>query len=279
MTEVFDCNDLRDALLSGASLDDPQVRAHVQGCAGCAELLAEDAALGHALAAAPAAAPEIDLSGMLAGLDGALAQEQSKLAWLRNRPTTVRIAAVVGLGLVIALIGGAAKMRPDLPVYPVARLALTVLGYVALMAVAAVVALRPMYRPALPRGVAAGLLALAVVVPFLIAGMPQAHADFTASLAGTGDELIPRAFACFRYGVMLSLPVFAVAAFADRNALRAGLLPVLLGAAAGLIGVVSLELHCPITEPAHLLLGHATVAACLALIALGIGALRRRKSV
>ena len=276
MTEVFDCKDLRDALMKGASLDDPRLRAHVRECEGCAELMAEDASLGHALAAVPAM-PEMDLSGMLAGLDDALGREESKLAWLRNRSTTARIAAVVGVGVLLVLVGGAAKIRPDISAYPLPRLILTVVVYLSLVGLAAVIAFRPLYQKPVPRAVLYALIGVAALLPFVVASMPQAHAHIAGTPLGNGADFIPRAFACFRYGVALSLPVLVLAALADRGAFRIGVWPVLLGAAAGLIGTVALELHCPITEPIHLLLGHASIAMFVGILALAVRVVRKQK--
>ena len=45
-----------------------------------------------------------------------------------------------------------------------------------------------------------------------------------------------------------------------------------------LVGLIVLELHCPITQPAHLLLGHAPLTVVLAALLAGVSWARCRVS-
>jgi hypothetical protein len=58
---------------------------------------------------------------------------------------------------------------------------------------------------------------------------------------------------------MLGLPVLLVAFAVRRAEVDGAALGALAGVAAGLTGNLALQVHCPITHTAHLLIGHATL--------------------
>ena len=98
------------------------------------------------------------------------------------------------------------------------------------------------------------------LAPLLLAGlylMPVAHTDPLASAQpqGAGAVLL-RALPCLGVGMSIALiGSIALRAF-DRGGSRA---LVLLASAGGVAANLLLLLHCPLTAPAHLLLGHLGV--------------------
>ena len=271
----MECADIRDALARGETPKGPELDAHVSTCEGCAELLADDGTLGLGLGSVRAAKPRQDLSALLDDTIGQIARETGPIAWLRSRPTPARIALALAA---VALVGGgvlAFKRRPDFDVYPLSRLVAAVGAYALVIGVAVRVALRPLHARLLPMAFRMGVVAAAILIPFAIAAAPAAHGAHLASLAGAGSDLVPRAAQCFLFGSALALPALALLWALDRGGHRA--LPTALASAgaAGLMGIVALELHCPITHPIHLMAGHAAVCATLVLAYAVVTARRR----
>jgi hypothetical protein len=130
------------------------------------------------------------------------------------------------------------------------------------------VGLRGLHRPPLGASLRGAILGAAVGVPLALALIAPAHVSHPASLGGGGDELIRRAVACLVFGVACGAPVLAGAWFVGRSTL--GSAPLAVAAGAGVAGALALQLHCPITAPPHLLLGHATVVPLVLGVALGV---------
>lgn len=232
-------------------------------CPGCAELVADEGLLGLELGRAGSGGAELDIGALLQRVEGEIARERGTIAWLRSRPTPLRVmlgvagAALVALGVVLL------RHRVDLAVYPLGRLVAAVGAYALLAGVAVRSALRPLQQHALPRLFHRTVIAAAVLVPFAVAASPAAHFVHPASLAGAGDDLLPRAVQCFLFGGAVALPALGLLFALDRGAHHAWSTALASAAAAGLIGILALELHCPITHPIHLVAGHATVGAAL----------------
>jgi len=229
---------------------------HVTACPACAAVAAAGPSLVRALDEPSDAAPTAPaLDGMLAALEASIDRERGPAAWLRSRPTPVRLAvAALGSGLVPLLVWLAWR-RVDAAAHPGDRLALEIAAVLVPAALLLAVGLWPLHRPAWPRWVEPLALGLAVLALLLGPALGPAHHDHPASLGGTGAQLVPRATACLITGTVLALPVLAWL-FAPR---RGGERAWLLGGLAGLLGALSIFLHCPIVAPVHLLLGHVTV--------------------
>ncbi len=261
MTKVSTCATVRDFLVSGSESPTAELRAHAEGCAPCAELLRDDAALGHGLAPAIAGGETpAELQALRAGLGQALAAEQGLGARLRSLSTPARRTAVAALGLALLAFVVLATARADLAVYPVARLGPTLVAYLALAVTAGHFALSPLQRPLPPLWARVGVVVAAVLLPVVVAALPAAHAAHSASVGGTGADLVPRAAACFSFGSVLAAPLLVLVALSARAPRGVAAVAPLFGVAAGLIGTAALELHCPLTAPAHLVVGHAAVA-------------------
>lgn len=259
----MDCTEAQRRILE-ADTDAAELRQHLMGCPACAALAEDDGALARWLAEGRAAEPVP--SGLVAAVQQDLVRERRPLARLRSLATGTRIAlAVLGGVLILAL--GLLKLRPDIGTYPVLRLALE-LGSLGLVGLgAAWLWLRPLHRPALPVWMTTALVVLALLLPWAISALPPAHLDHPASLGGTGDDLVRRATACFVYGALLGLPLALFLALLGRSARRLVRFAVLPAAAGALAGLVSLNLHCPLTSPVHLLAGHAPIVLVLLMLA------------
>jgi vacuolar-type H+-ATPase subunit I/STV1 len=206
----------------------------------------------------------------LAGLHAALDAEGpvERVAALSSR---TRWGAAVGLLLGLVGLVLLTSRRADLSVYPLGRMALDLSLLLVPFGLALSGALRPLSRPmkwGAPR-VAAVVVGIVAVVVAL--SLPVAHALHPASSEGVGDAFVRRASACFGFGL-----VYAAIATVGMGVLSRGArwLPGTLGVwAAGMVGMVALYFHCPITHPEHLWAGHATVVVPVLLAA---WALRRR---
>ncbi len=264
MTDMSTCQHLHRALRAGESPSE-ELLAHAEGCEACAELLANDAELAQAMLSGEA--EESAASGeALSRLRSALEAESSGLNALRGWSTARRVAVVGGVAAVLLTVVALFSLRGDIDVYPRLRLYATVATYVALVVALVRLGLWRFDRALPPRMAEWGLLAIAIIVPVAFVTFPQAHMAHPLSVVGVGDDLIPRAVGCFLYGSGVGLVMGGVALRLAREPKSAR--PVFLILAAGLLGVAALELHCALTAPIHLGLGHTTVA-----IVAGVGAL------
>jgi hypothetical protein len=154
--------------------------------------------------------------------------------------------------------------RPDIDVYPALRMLLITSTLLVLLGVALREGLRPLQRASI--GAHGLLLVLALFIPIVLAALPAAHSAHALSVGGVGQSLIPRALACFVFGVALGLPLLVSMRAMDRLEHATVTRALWAAAATGLLGNLSLSLHCPLTHPAHLLLGHASVGIALAAV-------------
>lgn len=251
------CEDVRDALVAGRKPTDAELVEHARGCEQCATLLANEAALGRSLATAGSGG-ELD-AALWGELERELGAETGAHAWLRSRPTPVRLGlALGGVALVTAL--GLRHLRPHWDTLSKPVLGAWLVAFAGVAALALRVAL-PALDVAAPRRRA--VLAAAF-------GLPVVYAALGAASFG-GPPLVAAPFfgaalSCFVYGTLLSLPLVALVWLLDRGAGSRS--RVLAGAAAcGLAANAALLLHCPATDPAHLLAGHGAIGVALALVA------------
>lgn len=182
-----------------------------------------------------------------------------------------------GLGALVAVaVSFFLSRRVDWDVYPVGRLAL-VLGVLSVAWVyAATRSNIPLDRPT--RGPIAGAswVLLGLAVPLVFSLMPAAHADHSLSLAGVADDFIPRAVGCLVWGTLTALPATFIILATDRQPSRQR--RILAGVIGGLLGNITLQLHCPLTSPMHLVTSHATVGLVLVLVGVGFVLIAARRS-
>jgi len=210
------------------------------------------------------AAP-VDLAALERGLRDHLDRERGPLAWLRSRSRPARVLLLLGFAVAVAALTWLVAGRADLATYPRTRMIATLAWFAAAAGAAAWLALRPIYLPRPARSTTALVLGFAVLGPLVTAVLPAAP---TAAAIIAAENLWSWAYGCFACGVTAGLAALLFARAVDRGGSLATGQLALAAAAAGLVGNAALQLHCPINQPLHLLLGHATVPLGLLLGAL-----------
>jgi hypothetical protein len=219
--------------------------------------------LARRLAAGRREPPAGAFDELFAGVSGAVRAEHGPAAWLRSRPTETRIALALGAALVIAVFELLFKPRVDLDVYPLTTLLMEIALYGLVLGLAIRVSLRPLQRRAPAQWVRVLVMLLALGVPVLFASLAPAHTAHPASIEGIGDQLVPRALRCFGFGAVLGGLMLVLLRALDRGAHGAVGIVIVAAPLAGLTANLALHLHCPITHPAHLFAGHATIGFAL----------------
>jgi len=244
----MDCAEIRESFLSGAPPPNDVLDAHLAGCSHCRELFEQNAELGRSLASAALAAPV--MADFFDQIEARVAKETGLRAWLRSRPSKLRFLVLALSALLAVAVGAGLKLRPDIALYPSARL----LALLALYSFGVLLAFKRelfLAGPGRPFADHALLALGALGLPFLLAFAPATDQVRVPGLAG--------AFGCFSYGALLTLPTALLIWALDRDD-RPSLRTVLLSAAAlGLSANLLLELHCPNGELSHVLLGHASL--------------------
>jgi hypothetical protein len=213
-----------------------------------------------------------DVSGDWSALQQELASEGG-LGAARGLPTTVRLAVAVGLALALAALVFFGTRRPDFAVIPVGRLLADVALLLVPLLLLVAAFMHPIYRPPLSPKLRWSFVGLAAIAVLVSALLPAAHLDHPASLQGGGEDFVPRAVACFGFGVSLGLPMLLGLRLLGRQGTgwRRFVPSMVVAGAAVLAGCLGLYLHCPITLSKHLLAGHAAVWIPFAALALLLG--------
>lgn len=275
MPRRVDCDEITDLIRAGKQLD-AEAQAHVQGCELCTALIGEGASVAEVLRQASSGL-ESDLETMAAALRQDLEREES--TWfgkLRSLATPQRLTLVLMVMLALIVYVWLGPRRADIAEYPARRmlLVLTTLGIVGLGGLSlALESLSERPRPT-PR-LAYFLFGLAL--PTALAALPAAHVAHPASTQGLGADLMPRALACLLWGTAIALPVILLLRGLDRFEGGHSGRSALIAVVGGLFGNIALQLHCPLTGPAHLLLGHATVSGLVLIVYFTAVALTRRR--
>jgi hypothetical protein len=254
----MDCTEIRDALLAGSHPSGPDVEAHARDCAACAELLADEGALGRAFSRSEA--PAVSGEELFASLERAVIAESGPRAWLRSRPTPVRAGVALLAGAAVVAVGGRPALGGGSPAATAPWIAL--FGLAATTCLWMLVA--PLGRPRPAPALRVALVASALALPFAYAALAWAPPLPPAGAVEIG--FAAQAVACFSYGTFLALPFLAVLWAIERSDRPIVLLLLGFGAVGGLAANAALALHCPNTEPSHLALGHATIGVALALL-------------
>lgn len=260
----MNCSDVHHAIREGRA-DEPSVLAHAETCDSCAELLAESGALGLALADLPVLPPVLEAPRPDRAW-AAIQSERGFWAWGRGLSTPVKaMGMVVTVVLVLAgVLWG--HPRPDLAAYPMDRMAL-VLGVLgAVLGIVAWARMRPLHRA--PLTWRTSLVLASVAIPLVVAGLDEAVTGHMASM--NKGPFWPVTINCFVTGSGLGLAVALLAQWFERRQQQPLVVVGLSAAAMGLTGNIAMQLFCPITDPMHLLLGHASIGVAWAIVAVGI---------
>ena len=238
------CDAVRDSLRASSALPSALLE-HVGSCELCT------AATHAELPVAPWGAQSVPLPS--------LADERGIRAWLREQPTRSRLLIAIGLAAAVPLFWLLAGRRVDFGVYPVGRLSLDLALLLAPMVLTFPLVFRPLHRRAVPQWVGPALVFSAVAAVAVLVTMPAAHWAHPASQLGVGDDRNARALACFMTGAGSAGPVLVGLWVLSRRGQPLWRLGTLAAVLAGMVGGLSVFIHCPLTSPTHLVLGHATV--------------------
>lgn len=193
------------------------------------------------------------------------AADAAPMFWWRSRPTRVRRAiGATGTALVIAT-GGLLALRSDFAQLPVIPTALVLGALLFLLGVALNDTLRPLHQP-MTSWTHGAVTAATLSATFLIAWLWPADVAETA-LSGPTAHL-----PCFFFGIAAGVPVYLLLRWLDRGPSNSVLTA---ACAAGLSANLVLQLHCPVDNTDHLLLGHFGAVAFIVL-ALGAARMLRR---
>lgn len=224
--------------------------------------LERDLAALRELAAAPDDhGPDDDvLAALRTRIEADQEAEKGLLGRLRSLPTTTRrlVAGAVALGF--TLLSGLLLPRPNLGQYPTLRMALILGAMAVLCGVAVWRILKPLHEPRPSATADRVLLVLGVLAPVLFACWPM-PAELRHEATGT---FVGRAMSCLAFGGVLGIPVLGLAVAMRRARVDGAAVAALAGVAAGLTANLGLQLHCPATDPSHILVSHASLVVLLA---------------
>lgn len=188
-----------------------------------------------------------------------------KLRGLRRGSRAALMALVVGLLTVIVVW---LTPRADLGQYPAAQMGVAV-GLLAMLTMGASWRLlRPLHLPAPRRHRTALLVGAAVAAPFVLALWPL---GYVGAPAGEGSAFVVACAKCLAFGGALGFPVGVFSHVMRRDHVGGAAVAGLGGVVAGLVGNLCLQVHCSITDPAHLLVGHAPLLVLFGALAAWVG--------
>src|ERR1700690_4239152 len=139
------CDETRRHLLRQDNLSEAALE-HLAHCAVCQEMMDLPTAI-ELESGSNANSGALDVSSLLSQTQLQLSRERGLLAWLRSRQTPLRIALAVSVALIPAGTQLAFSRRGDLGDYPLPRLLLAVVMYLAIVVFATRTLLSPLYRP------------------------------------------------------------------------------------------------------------------------------------
>lgn len=189
--------------------------------------------------------------------------EQQKPHWFAWR-TSVRYLSMLALvmtwvGLILSV-----KPRADLHQYPAPRMVL-ILALLGLgLLVQTWYLLRPLYKPAAPVWLSERLVPwVGLFLPLVLACWPLA-AEWSTYNPATTAHMLKDTLICLILGIVFAAPLIGLGYRLSRH-LSTGYL-LLSGAMGGLFGNMLLQLFCPKSTLAHMILGHGILGMILLLV-------------
>ena len=195
---------------------------------------------------------------LVARVREALAGEIGPAASLRALTTSLRVGAGVVVIALLSLVVLAVTPRHDLAAYPSLRMALALGIFAALGLMAVWTTLRPLHQPEVSTRGHLGLSFAVLASIVAMALLPDAYSGAGLHVH-VSAPVLDAAWRCLVFGVVTGAPFVLAARILDRAGLKGRTHLHFAGATAALTGNLTLQLHCPLTDPLHLLLGHATV--------------------
>jgi hypothetical protein len=187
-------------------------------------------------------------------LENTLGREHGLRAYLRSRPTDLRM----GLVLLVALLPAFPAFAHRPHIFSDVQSWVIVLVFLLGVILSSRGALPILGRPRssiLGLGTALGILAL----PLFLAWFPFTGASTSALPMANGGTFVTSALKCFFYGLSVSVPL-AVALWLTSREDTWPLRSLCFAAgAAGIAANLALHAHCVLTHPLHLFAGHATL--------------------
>jgi hypothetical protein len=247
-----DCAEIRQGFETGGVPSGPAVDEHLSWCPHCAELFGNQAALGRRLATLTSYPLQLT-AARLSATEALLAREHGPRAFLRSRSTRVRWALSLALPALL-LVRELVRKRVPWRELGTPRM----LGGLALLGLLGLVthgALRPLPLECRAARLRTTLALVAWCLPCMLWLAPEAR----ASAEEFSGSFVLRSLSCFGYGSALAAPSFALLWAFDRGVQIPFRVWALSAGAVGIVANLILLLHCPNTDPAHLLAGHFSI--------------------
>jgi hypothetical protein len=258
---TWSCDATRTRLFRQMTLP-AEAMEHIAQCALCQDMASVLPSTTFDEHEAPAS---IDVAAAYVQTRHRIGRERGVSAWLRSRGHAQQLTLGIALAVAPALIVSFVAHRADLRVYPTWRLGVFVAGLLFASLLTLQALLRPLYVPRsrTSEGVSS---VLAFGLPLLLGVLAPAHAVALDHGDPSTQTVVSQAYACLRLGILVGLPSLLLLLAMDRvqharfrfTALAAGL--------GGVVGNLTLLMHCANEQRAHRLLGHATVGVSLLLL-------------
>lgn len=209
------------------------------------------------LAEARDAEPEVpaDLDRMLGDVEKKMeAADQSWTFWLRSRATWMRrLIALSAAGLVVG-VGGVVTLRDNFAQLPVPYIVAALGSLGVLLGLSLHQALRPLHQPPIKGWQSRAIVGLTLLATAGVALL--APTDLPVEI-GASAGLFAHVGPCLFWGLLFGVPVYLMLRLLDRGSSTAALIA---ACAAGLSSNLVLQLHCPRSDPEHLMASHFAVA-------------------
>jgi hypothetical protein len=237
-----------------SQLGDVEVSGHLRQCGACEVLYSDAGRLGAALSEQAEELPAFDLDELRSEMHATLDSEaRSLVAPIRDLPTRFRVGLGAALALASVLVSWGVSRRSDWEIHSSTRS----LGVLLILGGTLVLALREFLRPLneLVRDrYRQTLWGVVLALPFFVALSVRAS---SAELERVGAAI--DAVQCLLWGVVFALPMAVWTVFAQRAPIRETNAMWLLAGVLGVVGNLTLHVHCALNDATHLVVGHASL--------------------